>query len=332
MLLTLLLAILLWVADPLAADGQRQSAKKRATAPAPAAAPVAVPSVRTLRAERLARLAPGGAQQEEIASRTAAVRGQDDQSGTAPRVPREQRLRRAGAFDGDLRALPPAVQRWPRERGEHEGPEPNPTAVDPGVTTPTDPAVPSSGLVILTPPAPAPSPSRNFEGLDFNNFGAGHPPDTVGDVGPEYYIQSINSSVGIFTKATGVREAAFSLNTLMAQGNFGNLCDTNNFGDPVVLYDSFEDRWVITDFAFTLSGGSVVNPPGAFQCTAVSKTGDPVSGGWNFYSIQISDALNDYPKLSIWPDGLYMSSNLFSFGAGSSFQGVRAWAFNKAQM
>ena len=32
-------------------------------------------------------------------------------------------------------------------------------------------------------------------------------------------------------------------------------------------------------------GGNVVNPP-AFQCFAVSKTGDPVSGGWNFYSIQ----------------------------------------------
>jgi len=47
----------------------------------------------------------------------------------------------------------------------------------------------------------------------------------------------------------------------MSQGHFGNLCDTNNFGDPVVLYDTFEDRWVITDFAFRLSGGAVVNRP-----------------------------------------------------------------------
>ena len=42
----------------------------------------------------------------------------------------------------------------------------------------------------------------------------------------------------------------------MSQGNFGNLCDTDNFGDPVVLYDTFEDRWVITDFAFQLDGGT----------------------------------------------------------------------------
>ena len=47
----------------------------------------------------------------------------------------------------------------------------------------------------------------------------------------------------------------------MKQGNFGNVCDTENFGDPVVLYDTFEDRWVITDFAFTLDGGNnVINP------------------------------------------------------------------------
>jgi hypothetical protein len=245
-------------------------------------------------------------------------------------VPREHRLRRAGTFDGDLRALPRNVQR--REREEREGPEPSPTTVESGAATPINPAAPSSALVIVTPAAPAPSPSASFEGLDFNNFGAGHPPDTVGDVGPVYYIQSINSSVGIFTKATGVREAAFSLNSLMAQGHFGNLCDTNNFGDPVVLYDTFEDRWVITDFAFTLTGGSVNNPPGAFQCFAVSKSGDPLTGGWNFYSINITTGLNDYPKFGVWPDGIYMSANMFEFAAGGAFQSPRVVAFNKAEM
>ena len=106
----------------------------------------------------------------------------------------------------------------------------------------------------------------NFDGLDFATFGAGHPPDTNGDVGPTYYIQTVNTSIGIYNKSTGVRTAAFTFNTFMSQGAFGNLCDTNNFGDPVVLYDSFEDRWIISDFAFTLDGsGNVINPPGAFS-------------------------------------------------------------------
>ncbi|MBK6407393.1 MAG: hypothetical protein IPF66_21660 [Holophagales bacterium] len=116
--------------------------------------------------------------------------------------------------------------------------------------------------------------------------------------------------------------AAFTFDTFMSQGSFGNLCDTDNFGDPVVLYDSFEDRWVISDFAFQLDGAGAVNPPVAYECIAVSKTGDPVTGGWNFYSLQMTDGLHDYPKMGIWPDGIYMSANMFTFAAESDLHGT----------
>jgi hypothetical protein len=142
----------------------------------------------------------------------------------------------------------------------------------------------------------------------------------------------VNTSIGVYRKSDGVRVAAFTFDTFMSQGNFGNLCDTDNFGDPVVLYDSFEDRWIISDFAFILAAGNVVNPPGAFQCIAASKTGDPVSGGWNFYSINTTGGLGDYPKFGIWPDGLYMSVNMFDYAAAGSYQNPRVYAFNKAQM
>ena len=71
-------------------------------------------------------------------------------------------------------------------------------------------------------------------------------------MGPNHYIQTVNTSVGIYDKSNGAQITAFTFNTLMSLGQFGNLCDTDNFGDPVVLYDSFEDRWIITDFAFQL--------------------------------------------------------------------------------
>jgi len=241
--------------------------------------------------------------------------------------PREERLTRAHSFEGDLRKLP--LRRPIRiELPEREGPELNPIFRSGGSPT-LEPAVPN---VPNTANPPAPSTNISFDGLDFANWGAGHPPDTVGDVGPTYFIQAINSSIGIFRKSDGVTVAAFTLNTFMSQGNFGNLCDTNNFGDPVVLYDTFEDRWIITDFAFQLSGGNVVNPPGAFQCIATSKTGDPVSGGWNFYSINTQFGLGDYPKFGIWTDGLYMSANVFGYPSGAAFQNARAYAFNKQQM
>lgn len=249
--------------------------------------------------------------------------------------PHEWKLRRARQFDGDLRHLPQA-RPIKAERPEREGPEPNPTRFAPPNGTSAPEANESSdtpNAAVSEPVAPAPPPSSSFEGLDFNTWGNGHPPDTVGDVGPNHYIQAINTSVGIYDKSTGNLITAFTFNTFMSQGHFGNLCDTNNFGDPVILYDTFEDRWVITDFAFQLtSGGAVVSPPGAFQCFAVSKTGDPVAGGWNFYSLNQTDFLGDYPKFGIWPDGIYMSANMFGFPAGGAFQNPRVWALNKAQM
>ena len=78
--------------------------------------------------------------------------------------------------------------------------------------------------------------------------------------------------------------------------------------------------------------GNVVNPPGNFQCFAASKSGDPVAGGWNYYSINTAGGLGDYPKFGIWHDGLYMTTSMFDYAASGSFQNPRVYALNKAQM
>lgn len=283
-----------------------------------------------VRREERARRMAGAAGEERISPTVFEEQSNNRQDNDSPRRPREERMQRAGSFDGDLRSLPDRPTRK-RERPEREGPEPSPVELRDQANPPQNDPIPSGVALELN--APVPGPTANFDGLDFANWGNGHPPDTNGDVGPTYYIQTINTSIGIYDKVTGTRVSAFTFDAFMSQGNFGNVCDGDNFGDPVVLYDTFEDRWVITDFAFILDGSNnVVNPPGAFQCFAVSKTGDPVSGGWNFYSINTTGGLGDYPKLGIWPDGIYMSVNMFDYAAAGSFQNVRLYAFNKAQM
>jgi hypothetical protein len=274
---------------------------------------------------------PTGSGQEQEPEQDRAARDAQRKGQQSGGRAQEGRMRKARPFKGDLRQLP-YTQPARVERLEMEDPEPNPSSIVPATETADTTskgaaaAAPQSG-----PSAPAPPPTANFEGLDFNTFGSGHPPDTNGDVGPNYYIQAINSSIGIFDKSTGTRVAAFSFNSFMSQGHFGNLCDTNNLGDPVVVYDTFEDRWIITDFAFTQTGSTVNNPPGAFQCIAVSQSGDPVSGGWNYYSVNTAGGVGDYPKFGVWRDGLYMSANMFNY-AGTTFLNSRVYAFNKAQM
>jgi hypothetical protein len=264
-------------------------------------------------------------------SPTMAARGGNGQGGGGTSSPTVTTMDGSSATF-DVRQLPQLPSTANRDAvAEHHGPHyqlmGGTSFAEPGSGTGTGPSI------------PAPPTSTSFGGLAFNESctggqcGDGHPPDTNGDVGPTYYVQTINVAIGIYDKGTGTRVAGFTFNSLMSQGSFGNLCDTDNFGDPVVLYDTFANRWVITDFAFQVDGsGNVVNPPGAYECIAVSQSGDPVSGGWNFYSLHLTDGLQDYPKLGIWPDGIYMSANMFDFAAGGSFQNARVWALDKAAM
>ena len=241
------------------------------------------------------------------------------------------------SFDGDLRKLPFVRPTNLTERIEPEEPKPSPrlfipaSGVGSGVNVSTAAAKHAASANEPTLSAPAPATSLQFDGLDFATWGAGHPPDENGDIGPNHYIQTVNTSIGVYDKTTGNRLAAFTFNTFFAGHFGGNLCETQNFGDPVVVYDSFEDRWIITDFAFTTNVSGAINSS-VFQCFAVSKSGDPVSGGWNFYSIVAATggAINDYPKFGVWPDAMYMSANLFN--ASGAGVGTQEWAFNKAQM
>ncbi len=184
----------------------------------------------------------------------------------------------------------------------------------------------SGGITAL-----APAPSVSFAGLDKANWGDGWPPDTNGDVGPLEYIQTVNTSIGIFRKSDGYRLAAFTFDTLFARATTptNTPCDNSNRGDPVVVYDAQADHWIISDFAWSnFSTGPF------YECFAVSKTGDPVRGGWWLYAVQIDSSSNlpDYPKLGVWPDGIYMSANVFSTTGAGSFKNVRVWSFNRSDM
>ena len=228
----------------------------------------------------------------------------------------------AVSMDKDLRDLPqtgPTQKRPYREMGSL------PTIQKPG--TGLDPVLQvEDGNRAMIEMAAAPAPLTSFKGLDLQTCGGGWPPDTHGDVGPTHYIQAVNTSIGIFDKASGSRLAAFTFNNFFVAAGGSGICATYNQGDPIVLYDQISGRWIITDFAFS----SVSKPP-YYECIAVSKTADPVSGGWWLYTLTADTlSLNDYPKLGIWSDGIYMSANLFK--RGRTYAGTKVWALNRADM
>ena len=169
-------------------------------------------------------------------------------------------------------------------------------------------------------PTVMPAPLMSFEGLD-NSSGV-LPPDTNGDVGVNYYIQSVNATViGIFDKQTGNLARSFSLSSLWPSGD---PCGSDD-GDPIVLYDQLANRWLLSQFALP----NYPNGP-YYQCIAISKTPDPM-GEWYVYTYQVHDTkMNDYPHFGVWPDAYYMSANQFT--NGSSWGGGGVWAFDREAM
>jgi hypothetical protein len=161
----------------------------------------------------------------------------------------------------------------------------------------------------------------NFAGVGNGDYGFAPnaaPPDTNGAVGATQYVQWVNESFAVFSKSSGaLLHGPVAGNTLWS--GFGGGCETNNDGDPVVQYDKAANRWIFTQF-------SVSTTP-FLQCVAVSTTSD-ATGTYNRYAFPQPN-FNDYPKLGVWPNGYYMSFNMFS---GNSFVGGRACALNRNAM
>lgn len=164
-----------------------------------------------------------------------------------------------------------------------------------------------------------PTPTNHFAGMNFSSNGAGWPPDTNGDVGPTYFIQTVNTSIGIYNKSTG---ALVSATTFDAFFGGSEPCNSNNNGDPIVLYDRYSQRWFILDFSW--SGTS----NGSYYSIAVSQTSNPTGSWWQYCLHADNTYMNDYPKCGIWDDGIYVTANMFNFST-QAFQHVKVWAFKK---
>lgn len=179
-------------------------------------------------------------------------------------------------------------------------------------------------------PVAMPTPIATYPGITSTQSGCFCvPPDTNGDVGPNHYIQTVNSRFKIMDKSGNQLLAPTTFNTFFAAMGPSTPCGNQNQGDPVAFYDHLADRWVVSDFAFPSFPGTSF-----YQCIGVSKTSDPVAGGWWLYAIQIDPAnpsfLGDYPKFGVWPDAYYITVNMFS--NNTTFNGVRVFALPRNDM
>ncbi len=184
-----------------------------------------------------------------------------------------------------------------------------------------DPVVDHGILGLLAPDA-MPATIRNMDGIVYPGVACNcAPPDTNGAVGATQYVQMVNEGYQVFNKSTGASVLG-PLGITSIWSGFGGLCQTSGAGDPVVLYDKIANRWLISQFA----GTSIPTD----ECIAISTTSD-ATGSYFRYAFHLGSNFFDYPHLGVWPDGYYMSMNVFN-SSGSAFLGPQAFAFDRAKM
>jgi hypothetical protein len=150
------------------------------------------------------------------------------------------------------------------------------------------------------------------------------PPDTNGAVGDTQFVQMVNSDFAVYSKTGTVLRHATPIDALWSSA--GGECAAHNDGDPVVVYDQFAKRWLLSEFVATPAAGEDYG-----ECVAVSQTSD-ATGAYNLYFFDWgADTFLDYPHIGVWRDGYYLSANEFPTGQETS-SGAAAIALERDKM
>lgn len=150
--------------------------------------------------------------------------------------------------------------------------------------------------------------TQNFAGT--NCLSSLSPSDDNGDIGPNHYVQTVNSKLQVFSRTGTSLYGPVNINTLFT----GIPGGTYNDGDPIVLYDQVADRWLISMFSV---GGAT-----KYMMIALSTSGDP-TGTYYRWSYSWGTTIPDYPKFGVWRDSYLMGLNCPTYDVA---------AFNRTQM
>jgi len=145
----------------------------------------------------------------------------------------------------------------------------------------------------------------DYDGIDALQCGC-TPGDPTGAAGPNHFVHAVNLAVIVYDKDGNIEVPAVSLASFFGNGV--------NHGDPIVMYDQFDDRWFISQFNYILDKIYI----------AISTSSDPTDT-YHFYEFDFS-GWPDYPHFGTFPNAYYLTTN--QIGGN----GERAWAIERDVM
>src|SRR5215467_5684102 len=133
------------------------------------------------------------------------------------------------------------------------------------------------------------------------------PPDTMGAVGPDHFVELLNGQYAVYRNADGARIQTSTLNDFWRSAG---VTPAGSFAfDSRVTFDASSGRWFAS--SADNSGG-----PNNFL-VAVSNSSDPTKGWKGFAVRSASDGTRwaDFPTLGVNRDGVYVAANMFPITA-----------------
>lgn len=163
----------------------------------------------------------------------------------------------------------------------------------------------------------------------FTDLGTGSvPPDTMGAIGPDHFLEVINSSVAVYDR-TGRRLSHVSLDSFFRVIDDVTAYPRNGAFDPRVLYDRRSGRWFASATEFGDPFGEANH-----LLLAVSATSDP-TGAWFHYLVRSGvpndtrSYFSDFDALGTDDNGVYLGVTIFP-SSGTDF--ARIAALDKAPL
>lgn len=158
----------------------------------------------------------------------------------------------------------------------------------------------------------------NFQGIP--DRGELIPPDPIMAAGPEYLIGAVNSEFGIFDKSGNL------VKLIDGAEWFNNVLPGTFPCDPQVHFDPHSNRWIMI---YIECGGQA-----PALLLSISDDDNPL-GNWCNWRLPgdvngstFTGLFNDYPKLGVDEQAVYVTANMFDFG----FQYVQLRVIPKAQL
>lgn len=169
-----------------------------------------------------------------------------------------------------------------------------------------------------------PSPLLSFDGINNIDNGLAYnllfiPPDMVGAVGPDHFVQVVNSLIRVYDKSGNAQTPPVRINSLF--GPLQTVCSNRFDGLPNIIYDQYADRWLISQVCSAF--------PPFRQMIAVSRTGDPAGEYYLYEFVMPNVKINDFPKFGLWPSAYMMTTDEF---LGSDYVGSGMFAFERAKL